>query len=72
MSNPENQTEPLKSYMIIDDSGVDYAFLRDNRSWVGQVVKGNPCPSLYHYRGKKTFWIDWMLCNFCFKSKRNL
>lgn len=38
-------------YRIIDDSGVDYAFLSafgvSNKSWVGQIVEGKPCPSLY-------------------------
>jgi len=37
----------MKTYKIIDDSGVDYNFIRDSRSWLGEIVKGGPCPSLY-------------------------
>ena len=36
-----------KTYKIIDDSGVDYAFLGDRRPWTGQVVEGFPTPSFY-------------------------
>ena len=35
----------MKTYEIIDDSGVDYAFLGEDkyvRPWVGQIVKGSP------------------------------
>jgi hypothetical protein len=34
----------MKTYEIIDDSGVDYNFLREDknkRPWVGQIVKGS-------------------------------
>ena len=34
----------MKNYEIIDDSGVDYAFIgedRNRRPWVGQIVKGS-------------------------------
>jgi len=37
----------MKSYEIVDDSGVDYNFLGDDRPWKGQVVQGNPDPSAY-------------------------
>ena len=32
----------LHTYLIVDDSGVDYAFLRDDRPWKGQIVLGSP------------------------------
>ena len=42
----------LRSYRIIDDSGVDYNFLaggfrQSSPRWLGQIVKGGPCPGLY-------------------------
>lgn len=41
----------MKKFKIIDDSGVDYAFLSgfgiSDKSWKGQIVKGDYCPSLY-------------------------
>lgn len=41
----------MNKYRIIDDSGVDYNFLgkkaKAKGSWVGQIVKGAPNPSLY-------------------------
>ncbi len=37
----------MKTYQILNDDGVDKAFLGDSRSWIGEIVKGNPNPALY-------------------------
>lgn len=42
------ENENMKTYKIIKDCGINYAFLEafghegKNQSWVGQIVKGNP------------------------------
>jgi len=46
-----HKKQPMKKYLIIDDSGVDYNFLAafgySDQSWKGQIVIGNPAPNLY-------------------------
>jgi len=37
----------MKIYQIVNDDGVDKSFLGDNRSWIGEIVKGQPAPELY-------------------------
>ena len=40
----------MKNYEIIDDSGVDYDFIGENKSirpWLGQIVKGWASDSPY-------------------------